>query len=163
MTAVRWQQFSSKTGEYTISHPPAAITQFTPSPPLIEHIQIGFAASEGIQPPTPPFDLMFINVRVYENRAGKSIEAFLSELYERSFRKPITHEKLQELMGRPIKVGNTTGYWMDWRITAARMQFLIAHKNHFYTFILVHQFSSVEFSTEEVEIFNRIVSTINLK
>ena len=77
MTAVRWQQFSSKTGEYTISHPPAAITQFTPSPPLIEHIQIGFAASEGIQPPTPPFDLMFINVRVYENRAGKSIEAFL--------------------------------------------------------------------------------------
>lgn len=163
MIAAHWQQFSSKTSDYTISHPPAAITQFTPSPPLIEHIQIGFAASEGIQPATPPFDLMFINVRVYENSAGKSIEAFLSELYERSFRKPITHEKLQELMGHPIKVGNITGYWMDWRITAARMQFLIAHKNHFYTFTLVHQFSSVELSTEEVEFFNRIVSTINLK
>lgn len=106
---------------------------------------------------------MFISVRVYENSTGKSIEAFLSELYEQSFRKPITHEKLQELMGHPIKVGNTIGYWMDWRITAARIQFLIAHKNHFYSFILVHQFGSVELSAEEIEIFNRIVSTINLK
>lgn len=158
-----WQQFSSDSGGYTFSHPPAAITRFKPSPPLVEHIQISFAASKGTPPPLPPFDLILIDITVYDNSTNKSIEEFVSELYAQAFQKPITDQKLQVLMSHPVQVDSTIGYWMDWRRAATRMLFLISYKNHLYRFALVHQFSSVELNDDELTMFNRFVHTISLK
>lgn len=158
-----WQQFSSDSGRYTFSHPPAAIIRFKPSPPLVEHTQISFAASKGTPPPLPPFDIMFIDITVYENSTDKSIEEFVSEFYAQAFQKPITAQKLQELMSRPVKVDSTIGYWMDWRRAGTRMQFLISYKKHLYQFALIHQFSSVKLDDDELAIFNRIVHTIRLQ
>lgn len=159
----QWQQFSSRTTGYTLSHPPANVTQFEPSTAFVEHAQISFAASEAPAPPLPPFDIMLIDIKVYDGSKGKSIDIFLSELYEEAFRKPITDEKLQALLSRPVRVDGATGYWIDWRIAATRMLFVIPHKDYFYLFALVHQFSPVELSNEEIETFNRVISTISFE
>ncbi len=159
-----WQRFSSKAAGYSLFHPPASVNQSRNLPSISEYVQITFFTPWVSQPPSPPYDLMFLEIRVYDNSEENALVTFLSAQYKAAFGKSTTSESLNALVRHPVKVNHTiTGYLMDWRIAATRMLFVVPHNGKFYTFALVHQFSPVELSAEETALFSHIINTIRFE
>jgi len=149
-----WQRFSSKTARYSILHPPQSrIIPLSLLPSTVEHTQITLPSAEDTLAST-------IDVRVYDNQAGIPVRTFLSELYRQMFRKAISPEILDELMGHPLEIAGVQGYEMDLIIGSTEVQILIPHQNYFYLFILGHEFGPVDSSAEDIERFRRIISTL---
>jgi len=153
----QWQKFSSRTAGYALFYPQnSMIFPLKLLPSTIEHTQITLpSSSDRLE--------IIIDIRVYDNSLGNSIDSFLSGLYAQIYGEAITDAKLQELMSLPLDIADKTGYEMDLLMGSTEIQIVIPHKNNFYLFILGHEFGPVNSSAEDVESFKRIVNTINFQ
>lgn len=157
IVSARWQQFSSKTAGYTLLYPQnSMVSSLKLLPSTIEHTQITLPSSrDNLR--------IIIDIRVYDNSLGNTVNSFLAGLYEQIYGKTITDAKLQELMSRPLTIAGTTGYELAMLIGSTELQIVIPHKNNFYFFTLVHEFGPVTSSAEDIEKFKHVVNTINFK
>jgi len=118
----QWQQFSSRTAGYALFYPlNSMISPLKLLPSTIEHTQITLpSSSEALR--------IIIDIRVYDNSLGSSIDSFLSGLYKQIYGEAITAAKLQELMSRPLDIADTTGYEIDLLMGSTEIQIVIPHK-----------------------------------